>query len=330
MTFANNTSFAAGDYPMPDPGGAMMIVAVVKATFSIGEHGELSIADEQRAIRVNDELYDDEAPEGSIRMPTDLAVAKGGTDVVVVGEAISPKPVTAMDVVVKVRDSAAPLRVHGERVFYDSVLRVAIGPAQPFERMPIIYEYAYGGVTPDGWIVEARNRAGVGVARKKSDLIGTRAPSIEHPAHPHSSAGDQHAPVGYGAIRSHWSPRIDRAGTFDEAWEKTRMPLLPTDYDPRANNVAHPTLLFEEYLRAGDPIAILGMTTRGPLSFALPELGVVIHARSDVSGEIAVRPPIDLVLIEPEAGVVEIAMRAAFPQGRGKDKLREIRVEMVG
>jgi hypothetical protein len=45
-----------------------------------------------------------------------VCVAKRGTDVIVVGEAISPRPVTAMDVDVKVRDVQIPLRVHGPRV----------------------------------------------------------------------------------------------------------------------------------------------------------------------------------------------------------------------
>jgi hypothetical protein len=70
------------------------------------------------------------------------------------------------------------------------------------------------------------------------------------------------------------------------------------------------------------------MSTAGALSFLLPDLGVVIRARSDVSGKVVVRPRIDTVLVEPGARRFELVARASFPQGRGKDILREIRIDV--
>ncbi|MFO0759565.1 MAG: DUF2169 domain-containing protein [Byssovorax sp.] len=327
MSFSNATRFAALDVPMPDHEGRPVVVAIVKATFTVLASGRLVPADEQRPVRINDELYDPDSPESSVRLPTDICVVKQGTDLIVVGEAISPRPVEVMDVAVRARDVTVPVRVHGERVFYQGLLDVQIGPAAPFERKPIVYEKAYGGVGDDPWTIESRNRAGVGVAKRKRDLIGKPAPQIEHPARPHKTADDDHPPWGLGAIRSHWSPRLERAGTFDDVWEKTRMPAMPADFDIRANNLAHPALLFEQPLAPGDEIAIAGMSTRGALSFTLPDLGLVFRARSDVSGRIEVPPVIDTVLIEPEARVIEVIARRAFPQGRGKDVLRELAVD---
>ncbi|MEP7120063.1 MAG: DUF2169 domain-containing protein [Byssovorax sp.] len=327
MSFNNATGFPALDVPMPDHTGRPVVVVIVKASFAILDDGRVVPLEQPTAIRINDVLHDEDNPEGSIRLPTDICVEKHGTDVIVVGDALASKPVTVMDVAVKVRDVTVPLRVHGERLFYQGLLGVTIGKAAPFERKAIVYEKAYGGVSADGILVESRNRAGVGVARSKSDLVGKPAPQIEHPARPHTSAGDHHPPVGFGAIRSHWSPRLEHAGTFDETWQETRMPAMPTDFDVRANNQAHPSLIFDEPLVAGDEIAVVGMSARGVLSFRVPDLGVIIRARSDGSGQVEVRPHIDTILIEPEERRFEVVVRAHFPQGRGAEVLREIRVE---
>src|SRR6185437_2937780 len=188
MSFSNATRFAALDVPMPDHTGRDVVIAILKGTFSVLADGRVVPSDEQAPVRINDELYDPDGAEGSIRLPTDVCVAKHGTDVIVVGEAISPKPVACMDVAVRVRGVTVPLRVHGERVFYRGLLNIEIGAAAPFERMPIVYEKAYGGVTEDGWIAEGRNRAGIGVTKRKADLVGKPAPQIEHPARPHRTA----------------------------------------------------------------------------------------------------------------------------------------------
>src|SRR5690606_6620298 len=143
----------------------------------------------------------------SLLFPSDIGLRKRGTDVVVVGDAVSPTPVTSFDIGVEVRDTVVPLRVHGPRVFYDGPTGATPSPAQPFTRMPVAYELAYGGTSADFGAVELRNPVGVGVARRDADNIGQRAPQIEHPARPHTTASDRHPPVGFGAIMTHWSPR---------------------------------------------------------------------------------------------------------------------------
>jgi len=161
-------------------------------------------------------------------------------------------------------------------------------------------------------------------------LIDTPAPQIEHPADPIEEAGEPHAPAGFGAILPHWSPRREYAGTFDAAWQDTRMPLMPLDFDLRHNSVAHPTLLFDMPLAPDDPIALLGMSERGVESFCVPDLRLVLRARYDTGEALSVRPPIDTLLVEPREGRLEITLRKAFPIGRGKRVLREIRVDIDG
>jgi hypothetical protein len=320
----------AQDAVIPDHTGREMVVVIVKACYHLKASGGLALLDVQEPVRLGDVCWREDDPKSSIRLPGELCTGKVGTDVVVVGEAMSPKPVAAMDVFVMVRDVTAPLRVHGERLFYQGVTGVAIGPAAPFLEKPIVYEKAYGGATADGKVMELRNPSGVGVAKSPKDLVDTPAPQIEHPARPHKSATDAFPPMGYGAIWSYWSPRKDLCGTMDDAWVQGRMPIMPADFDLRANNVAHPSLVFDDPLRAGESVLVRGMSSSGQLTFSLPALGVVLTGRFDGRGRVELRPPIDTVLVQPGDGRLDVVMRGAFPLGRGKEVLREVRVETEG
>jgi len=91
----------------------------------------------------------------------------------------------AVDVVTSVRDRTARLRVHGERPFYVAMGELRVGAAKPFERMPVVYERAWGGVAKSLSLVELANPVGVGVCDAASDLDGTAAPQIEDLAKPY-------------------------------------------------------------------------------------------------------------------------------------------------
>ena len=327
MSFANASHFAALAVPYTGPDGRELIIAVVKATWVRRAGGRLVLADRQESIRPSDAPHFPEAPESSIRYPSDICIAKRGTDVVIVGEAISRSKVEAMDVAVRIRDRGVHLRVHGERLYCRGASSVVVGAAAPFERNPIVYERAYGGTSASYAIVERRNPVGRGVARDASELLGTPAPQIEHPAAPITRAEDHPEPVGFGALGPHWLPRCGYAGTFDDAWRSTRMPLMPADFDIRHNNVAHPSLQFDEALEAGERIAILGMHEDGLWQIELPAVPLRISARLHDGRRIDVRPRIDTVLIEPSKDEVRLTLRHAFPVGRGKSLLRALRVD---
>src|SRR5262245_34295162 len=187
----NATSYAAQAVPLVDAEGRPVIVAIVKATFDVDAEGRVKLADAQRPIRMADEPHDAENEWSSLRYASDLCPRKVGTDVIVVGEAVSDKPLEVMDVAVRIRDATVPLRVHGPRLYYQAMTGVAVGPAAKFERVPLVYELAYGGATADYAIVERRNPSGRGVANKPTDLVGKPAPQIEHPAHPVTKASDR-------------------------------------------------------------------------------------------------------------------------------------------
>jgi len=327
MTFANASHFAALAVPSTGPDGRDVVIAIVKATFVRRRDGRAALADQQAPVRVVDEPHFPEMPESSVRYPSDICIEKRGTDVVVVGDAIARRPTSVLDISARVRDRDVLLRVHGERVYYRGGAGIVVGPAAPFERKAIVYERAYGGTSADLATVERRNPVGRGIARVAGELAGTTAPQIEHPARPILSAEDRPNPVGLGALGGHWLPRCGYAGTFDDTWLRSRMPLMPLDFDLRFNNVAHPDLQFEDPLVAGDRVSILGMHEDGLWGFDVPAVPVQVCARLHDGRRITVHPAIDTVLLEPGKDEVQLTFRQAFPIGRGKSLLREIRVD---
>jgi hypothetical protein len=325
MTFANASHFAALAVPSTAPDGRDVVVAVVKATF-VRRQGRAVLADRQVPVHAADVPHFPDAPESSIRYPSDVCPEKRGTDVVIVGDAVAPAPALSVDVAVRVGAREVLLCVHGERVYCEGLAGVMVGPAAPFERKAIVYERAYGGATADRELIEDRNPLGRGIAKTLADLVGTPAPQIEDPAHPITSAEDRPAPVGLGAVSPHWMPRRGYAGTFDDAWLRTRMPLLPADFDVRHHNVAPPALQLETLIAAGEHIAIFGMHEDGLWQLDLPAVPVTLSGRLHDGRRVTVRPAIDTVLIEPGKDEVQLTLRHAFPLGRGKSLLREIRV----
>jgi hypothetical protein len=326
MTIANASHFAALAVPSTGPDGRDIVIAIVKATFVRREEGRAILADQQVPVRAADVPHFPDAPDSSIRYPSDVCPEKRGTDVIIVGDAVARAPAPSVDVAVRVREREVLLRVHGERVYCEGLAGVVIGPAAPCERKPIVYERAYGGATADRELVEDRNPLGRGIAKTAAELVGTPAPQVEDPAHPITSAEDRPAPVGLGAVSPHWMPRRGYAGTFDNAWLRSRMPLMPADFDIRHHNMAHPALQFDEPLAAGDLVAILGMHEDGIWQVELPTLPVTLCGRFHDGRRVTVRPAIDMVLIEPGKDEVQITVRHAFLLGRGKSLLREIRV----
>ena len=326
MAIANTTPYAVQAVPYLAPDGSETVLVVVKATFR-KTGGRILLSDDQVPVRIAEVPGYPDAPESSVRYPSDVGGEKRGTDVVVVGSAVSSRPVKAAGVAVRVRERTVGLRVHGERLYYRGLTGVAVSAAAPFERKPIEYERAYGGTTADFAIVERRNPVGRGVARRASDLVDRPAPQIEDPAEPITGAGGSPEPVGFGAIASHWLPRSDFFGTLDDAWKATRMPLFPLDFDERYFNVAHPRLQFQRHLDGSDAIAVLGMHTEGLWRVELPTMRVTIRGIRDDGARLSAQPPIDVVLVEPEAERIEMVARHLLPKGRGRTLLREVGVD---
>jgi hypothetical protein len=85
-------------------------------------------------------------------------------------------------------------------------------------------------------------------------------------------------PQGFGPLQPHWAPRRNFAGTYDQAWQDTRHPRLPTDFDPRFYHSVLPDQWAT--LVGGEPVEILNASIDGPIKFRLPQL--IVNARTNI------------------------------------------------
>jgi hypothetical protein len=211
-----------------------------------------------------------------LRFEPEVAFVKPATDVVLIGHAHAPsRSAVTVDVALQVGPVARELRVSGDRLWAG---RSPKAPA-PFERIPLVYERAYGGwdrsqEDPRRHSFHAGNPVGVGYRGKGARFEeGARLPNVEDPAAPLTSYQDKSQPAGFGFTCPHWEPRRFLAGTYDAAWTEQRMPLLPRDFDRRFFNAASPGLVAPGFLRGDEPVRVYGASPEGQLSFRLP--GVV-------------------------------------------------------
>lgn len=328
LQLKNRTRFAATLFSSPDPEGVETLFAIVKGTFTLGPRVEE--AEKQTPIVVADRFHGDPL-RTSIAEPADVGLVKPGTDVLLFGHAYGPggRPAARAEVSLRVGPIEKHAVVFGDRVWGGTVL-TRISAPEPFERMPLVWERAFGGTEPpsgdpprtDG---DDRNPVGTGFRSRMSGrkLEGIPLPNIEDPARLIASPGDRPAPMGFGAVAPHWKPRPKYAGTYDEAWQKSRAPYLPTDFDPRFLQVAPEDQQVPGYLRGGEPVEIAGATPSGVLRFALParRVDVVFHLDSSVERRSA---NLDTVILRPDESRLVLVWRAALPCDKRLLKVREV------
>jgi hypothetical protein len=331
LQFNNATPFSGTILLLPDPDGIDTLFTVVKGTFTV--NGKLALADEQVPVAVEEEYYGD-PQSSSIRIPSDVGLAKPATDVLVAGHAYAPggRPAPQADVSLAVGPVRKAIRLVGDRVWRAGTSGAEMTPPKPFTRMPLVWERAYGGadLTKKGSLVEARNPVGVGYRTGDSErpLDGLALPNLEDPTAPISGWKDRPPPACLAPIAPHWEPRRSFAGTYDERWQKDRAPFLPVDFDPRFLQLAPPGLVTQGYLRGGEPVEVRGATPSGKLHFMLPTARVQVTYLLDRVPE--VRPAhLDTVLIEPDRARVSLIWRSFLPCDKRALRVSEVRAELA-
>jgi len=298
----NLTDFTVHPQRIADKDGEKLI-AIVKATFVRAEDGTLELAPKKwmRGIRFAD-LPWGEPDKSPIMYPADVCTFKPGTDVVVVAKAHAPgaKPVPSFDAAVQVGPLRKVVRVFGLRVWQGG--GGGLSAPRPLAEIEMRYDHAWGGLDdsdPQEILEEPRNPMGRGLTRDVDALRHTPAPNLEDPAHPILTADSRPPPAGMGAIGRSWEPRRRYIGTFDARWLEERAPLLPLDFDERANLCATPELIATPPLLGGEEAALLNLTPGGgTLSFLLPRVGVEIEFRVKDRAPEVTRPHLDTVLID--------------------------------
>jgi hypothetical protein len=330
LQFKNTTPLAGAIFLLPDPDGIDTLFTVMKGTFAL--NGKVTIAEEQVPVALEAQHYG-EPGSSSIRVPTDVGLAKPATDVLLVGHAYAPssRPVAQMDVSLAVGGVRRTVRVVGDRLWRGAPGGVELSYPKPFTRMPLVWERAFGGSDQGakGPVEDPRNPVGLGfhLADSERPLEGLRAPNLEDPAMLVTSWKDRPMPACFAPVAPHWEPRRSFAGTYDERWQQQRAPFLPVDFDPRFFQLAPLGLVAPKYLLGTEPVEVRGASPSGVLRFQLP--GLRVQVTYLLSGTPQVRPAnLDLVLIEPDAPRLILVWRAALPCDKKALRISEVRAEL--
>jgi hypothetical protein len=314
----NETPFCAARKWVRDGNGALVWIVAVRASFTILPDGSVELSKEQSDPQLVPK-YKGGPGESSLLYDSDLPLAKAGTDVLLHGSAYAPAGSVAdhVDVSLRIGHLNKTLRVSGNRIWQRGLLGVEMSESQPFDRMPIEYERAFGGkaglsAKTEGITWDRRNPIGTGFAITNEDALGARLPNIEKKTDLISSWRQHPEPAGFGPVAPNWSPRLELAGTYDELWQKDRFPLLPHDFSERFFQCAPADQQMKVFLKGGERVELTNLTAAGKLAFCLPRVAFgfetfVAHA--------LVRHTANLhtVTIEPEMDRLSLVWHTALP-----------------
>lgn len=302
----HSSPFKAGSAALFDVEGHDLAVVVLKATFTIPEKGgKPDIAKDQLDVFDHDQ-YKGEPGWSDFMYPSDLVMGKRGTDIGLNGTVYSPLeiPVPQMRAAVMVGDISKTLLVFGDRFWTKRLF----GPGytmtepEPFSRMPLSWVRMFGGMTvidTGERIPFEENPVGTGFMMKHGQPGGTRLPNFEDPEQRIRSYRETYPPASFGFVPPSSPRRRAFAGTFDETWVNTRRPLYPRDMDLRFFNCAQKELTADGFLKGGESVHLVNLTSDSSRTFALPAYD--IHATFKLNGEKVTRKAdIHTLVIEPD------------------------------
>ncbi len=181
------------------------LVVVVKGTFDLVEGQPAKLREESEFPQ--GDVFVDEDLEKGLLSASDFAILKPEVDVLVSGHAYAPKgqSATAMQVSLRMKTAKGVLdrsiAVFGDRTWQTGVP----SSAAPFEKIPLVYERAFGGPQVPANPVGVGHKGAAGPDGKK------RLPNFETPGKLIRSPGDTPPVAGLGAIHPVWKPRWDLA-----------------------------------------------------------------------------------------------------------------------
>ena len=331
LQLKNDTGLQAIINAFPNTDGVDSLYVGVKASFTLAAAPKF--LEEQIPFVLADEFVG-EPGESSIAQPSEAHLCKPSSDIILTGQACAPgrKQVRMLDAQLSVGNSTLVVRVIGDRMWDLGQMSSPL----PFETMPLTYERAYGGVVVDpetGNVVSAceQNPVGTGHTRGmgRNDTNGIRLPNLEDPQDLISSLSSQPEPVCFACTAPSWQPRLGYAGTYDEQWQSHRAPYLPTDFDLRFFNMAHPRMIYPAYLQGGEPVRLGNLHEDGPITFSLPVLQP--SASVMISGSaVPLTPNLETLSIDTENGTFSMIWRAEIACDKKLLKVEEVDIQCDG
>ena len=320
-----------------DPSGREHLVVVIKGTFVLPRIDEtVRLHDEQQPLVMADTFTG--APGFSAPLlEIDFAQRKRHCDVMLCGSAHAPagREVARMRVRMRVGPMDKAIDVVGDRVWQAGLAGIGASSPQPFTRMPISYDRAFGGVDPDGDEDErgvyGPNPVGRGFHSRpgRSNVDGAPLPNTEEPGQEVLSPRGPYTPMALGPIGRNWPQRARYAGTYDQAWVDDVFPFLPKDFDERYYQAAPE----EQQLpppAAPLEVSLEGLTPDGTRRFLLPHFEAPICVFPKTGGREDHAAVLDTIVFEPDHDRFTMAWRLTRPLRRSMFEISQVLVGRKG
>jgi hypothetical protein len=330
MRFTNQTGLPASWTLGFQRDGRELLVTIVKATYRLPVSGCEPVLSSQQVPLVEADRFTGEPGMSAPMLETDYAHRKPACDVLLLGHAHAPpgQQATRVRVGLKVGQLVKQFDVVGERRWrrYAGVV-VATRP-EPFERIAITYDVAFGGTdrTEEAQYgrsdAYALNPVGVGYGRHAGWIDGHPLPRTEQIGHPVDEPTGKYEPMAFSPIGRNWLPRRSYAGTYDQTWIETTAPLWPEDFDERYFQAA-PSEQRIPFPRGGEPVVLQNLTADGERRFSLPIKPMPILFIPHRGRDVVRNAEIDTIVFEPDEERFTMAWRVALPLGKSIFDVKE-------
>jgi hypothetical protein len=285
MQIWNQTGFVHEFTMGVDKAAREYIVVVVRGTFDFPDapNGPVRKSDRQAPLVMAD-IQTGKPGYSATLWETDFAFRKPRCDVVANGCAHAPggRPAERVLVGIKVGNWSKRFEVVGNREWR------AIGPVfsatspQPFLKMPISYDNAWGGtdrLNPEDKLpgTYRDNPVGTGWAQTKNQrfIPGLRLPCTQAVGEEIRSPFGDYRPMSFGPMGRGWPGRIEHGGTYDQNWIDNVFPFLPADFDERYFQMAPPDQQIDRPT-GGEEVQLVNLTPSGREVFRLPRTALPI------------------------------------------------------
>ena len=327
LQVVNQTPFVLDVSPLYDTTGADVICVTIKATFLFSP--TVHLAGEQLPLATTYKFYG--TPHASsLQCVPEIHLPHGGTSVVLLAAAHAPRgrPVRRLKAGLSIAGRQKVVQVVGDRVWRSYSMGICSWP-KAFVQMPLTFEHAFGGAfvdAADKTVCAPCNPLGRGFRGKRPPraMRGMPLPNVVPLGH--SRPRDVQSTQGFGFVPPVWDERRRWSGTYDAAWEKTRAPFLPDDFDLRFFRSGPADLYFDTALQGGERVALMHLTPQPITQFALPRVHMQITARG---AALPPAPPtLEMVLIEPDERRFCLTWRTAIACDKAVTRVEEVLVQM--
>lgn len=319
MHVDNPTRLAAGYTLGMEPSGREFLVLMVKGTYDFPEtDGDTCRLSEAQVPLILADEHFGEAGHSAVRFEADVAQRKRRCDVLLDACAHAPggRPAERVTIGVNIGGWHKVFDAVGHRSWLDGVVQPRATRPQPFRRLPISYDVAFGGcdTLDDSEALPAAyldNPVGRGwhLARNRSRLDGAALPNTEETGVPVSLPWGDYRPMSFGPVGRGWPQRLRHAGTYDDKWLAETFPFLPADFDIRYFQAA-PEDQQIGFPAGGELVQLKNLTPSGRAAFRLPKIELPVVFARRRGGDVTGKAEVDTITIEPEARRLSLVWRA--------------------